>query len=107
MKYHKSSFKRYQSFKKYPGLDAHTAFALRINRFNLQLSSAVISRDYINNLSLGKPLTEGLTLLRSVAYDLQEHEQRRETLRLLIGLLRYLDAEKLAPAKPCLNSTTV
>lgn len=78
--------------QKNPSFETHTAFALRIEGTKLQLSSALISHTYIRNLSHGKPVFDGLTLLRSVAYDFQESEQRREILRILIGFLKRLDA---------------
>ena len=84
--------------QKYPVLDAHKAFALRADQFKLQLSSAVMTR--------GDRVIEGPILLRSAAYDLREPDERREILRLLIGFLRHLDAEKLAPVKPCFEFAT-
>lgn len=84
-------------------LEAYRAFALRINKFKLQLSSAMISRNYISNLSQCEALMKRLTLLRSVTYDSQEHNQRREILRLLIGLLGHLGAKKLARISPVSN----
>lgn len=79
-------------FQKNPTLETHTAFALRIEGIKLQFSSAVISQTYIHSLSHGNPLIEDLTFFHSVTYDLRESDQRREILRLIIGLLRCLDA---------------
>jgi hypothetical protein len=80
------------ALQKNPELDIHTAFVLRMEGTKLQLSAASISRAYIHNLSRGEPLSEGFTLLCSGAYDLREPEQQRVILRILIGLLRHLDA---------------
>jgi hypothetical protein len=80
------------AFQKNPALDIHRAFALRMEGTKLQLSAASISRTYIDTLSQGKHLSDGFTLLSSKAYDLREPEERREAVRLLIGLLRYLGA---------------
>jgi hypothetical protein len=80
------------AFQKNPALDIRRTFALRMEGTKLQLSAASISRAYIDTLSQGKHLSDGFTLLSSKAYDLREPEERREAVRLLIGLLRYLDA---------------
>lgn len=53
----------------------------------LQLSSTSISRAYIDSLTQGNPLDEGLTVFRSAVYDIREPEQRREILRVLLGFL--------------------
>lgn len=79
------------AFRKNPALDVHTAFVVRMEGTKLQLSAASISRAYIHSLSRGEPLSKGFTLLCSGAYDLRDPEQRREILRILIGLLRHLD----------------
>jgi len=80
------------AFQKNPALDVCKAFVLRMEGTKLQLSAASISRAYIDTLSQGKHLRDGFTVRSSKAYDLREPEERREALRLLIGLLRYLDA---------------
>lgn len=76
-----------------PTLDTHEVFVLRMDRIALQLSMAVISRTYMEDLYQGKPLHESLRVCCSERYDLRECDQRREVLRVLIGLFRYLDAE--------------
>lgn len=79
-------------FQKHPTLETYQPFALRLNGTKLQLSSALISQGYIQNLSRNIPLIEELTIRHSVAYDLGEPQDRREILRLLVGLLRRFDA---------------
>lgn len=79
-------------FQKNPTLKTHQPFALRVDGTKLQLSSALIPQTYIQDLSRGNPLTGELTILHSVAYDLRDPEERREISRLLVGLLRRLDA---------------
>lgn len=73
-------------------LETHTGFALRIQGTKLRLSSAKISQASVHNLSHDKPPIGDLTLHHSVAYDLRESKHRREVLRILIGILRRLDA---------------
>lgn len=79
-------------FQNNPTLKTHQPFALRVDGTKLQLSSALIPQTYIQNLSRGNPLIGELTILHSVAYDLRDPEERREISRLLVGLLRRLDA---------------
>jgi hypothetical protein len=81
------------AYEQNPTLDTHKVFVLRVDRTVLQLSMAVISRTNMEDLYQGKPLRESLRLCCSERYDLREYDQRREVLRVLIGLLRYLDAE--------------
>ena len=73
-------------------LESHQAFTLRVDGSKLQLSSAAISQSYIQGLSHGNPLLGEFSLLQSVAYDLRNPGERREVSRLLVGLLRYIDA---------------
>lgn len=79
-------------FQKNPTLRTHQPFALRVNGTKLQLSSALMSQTYIQDLSCSSSLIGELALLQSVAYDMRNREERRETLGLLVGLLRRLDA---------------
>ena len=78
-------------FQKHSSLKTYQPFALRLNGTKLQLSSALISQKYIQNLSHNIPLIEELTIRSSVVYDLGEPQDRREILRLLVGLLRRFD----------------
>lgn len=79
-------------FQQNPTLKTYQPFALRVDGTKIQLSSAPIPQTYIQDLSRGSPLTGELTILHSVAYDLRNPEERREISRLLVGLLRRLDA---------------
>lgn len=56
-----------------------------------EISSALVSRAYIQSIQLGHVPTEDISLFRSGPYDLREQEGRREALRTLIGMMRYLD----------------
>jgi hypothetical protein len=76
-----------------PTLDGHSAFVVRMDRTVLRLTRAFIPRGYIEELYQGRPIREGLQLSHSEMYDLQEPDRRREALRLLIGLFRFLDIE--------------
>ena len=77
--------------QKNTSLKSNQSFALRVNGTKLQLSSAIISQSYIQNLIRDNPLGE-LSLFRSVPYDLRHPEERWELLRLLVGLLRHINA---------------
>lgn len=58
----------------------------------LQLSSALISQAYIHRLSQDEQLGEGFSFFfRSAPFGLREPGQWRESLWILIGLLRRLD----------------
>lgn len=72
----------------------HTAFVLHMDRTVLQLSMARVSPTYIEELTHGKPLDEPLELFHSETYDLCKRDRRREALRLVIGLYRYMGAEE-------------
>lgn len=82
-------------FQKDPTLKAYQPFALRVNGTKIQVSSALIPPTYIQGLSHNGAHIGELTLLQSVAYDMRNREERREILRLLVGLLRRLDAAEL------------
>lgn len=56
-----------------------------------EISSALVSRAYIQSFQQGRHPTEDIALFRSGSYDLREPEERREALRCLIGMMRYLD----------------
>lgn len=77
-----------------PTLESHTAFVLRIDGSILQVSMAVISHTYMNELCHGRPFSEGFRLCRSVPYDFLERDGRREALRLFTRLFRLLEASK-------------
>lgn len=56
----------------------------------MQLIVARISPVYMEELTHGIPLSEHLEVFHSESYDLCKQDRRREALRLVIGLLRYL-----------------
>lgn len=82
------------AYNRDPTLQSHTAYVLRIDGSVLQVSTAVISRTYMNELCRGRPFSEGLRLCCSVPYDFLERDGRREALRLPNGLLRLLEEGK-------------
>jgi hypothetical protein len=53
-----------------------------------------MSHDYMESLCQGGHLSECLQFYRSEPYDLLERDQRREIIRLLIGLFRFLDVKQ-------------
>ncbi|KAJ9264257.1 hypothetical protein DTO195F2_2417 [Paecilomyces variotii] len=72
----------------------HTAFVLRMERTVLKLTMARISPTYMEELTHGKPLSGTLEVFHSEPYDLCKRERRREALRLIIGLYRYISAKE-------------
>lgn len=79
-------------FQRNPILKTYTGFALWIQGAKLRLSSATISQASVHNISHDKPPIGDFTLHHSVAYDLHKSKHRREVLRILVGILRRLDA---------------
>ncbi|KAI9726720.1 MAG: hypothetical protein M1834_008655 [Cirrosporium novae-zelandiae] len=78
-----------------PTLKSYTAFVLRMSGTILQFNVAVIPRIYIEELCEGRPLSENLRLSCSESYDLQECDRRREALKVLIGLCKFLSVESV------------
>lgn len=72
---------------------SHTAFVLRMERTVFQLSMAKVSLVYLEELIHSKPMSEDLEVFHSERYDLRKTDDRREALRLVIGLYRYISAE--------------
>ena len=58
-------------FQKNPALRSHQPVALRVNGTKLQISSALISQTYIQDLSRSSSLIGELALFQSVAYDMR------------------------------------
>jgi hypothetical protein len=81
------------AYDKNPSLDSHTGFVVSLDKTALHVSMAAMSRAYMENLGKGNPSSERLQFRRSQPYDLLEPDGRREALRLLVGLFRYLDQE--------------
>ena len=77
-----------------PTLESYTGFVWHMDGTALQLSRATIPRAYFEELFQGKPLTEGLHVLRSELFDLRECAQRRDALRLIIGFFKFLYSKK-------------
>ncbi|KAL1965584.1 hypothetical protein VTN77DRAFT_5668 [Rasamsonia byssochlamydoides] len=72
------------AFDKYPSLNSHATFVLRINGTVWQLSTATITRSYMEALQQHKPVPTHFSLYTSEEFDLVERKGRREISRLLI-----------------------
>jgi hypothetical protein len=77
-----------------PNPESYTGFVVTINGTVLRISRAFMSHNYMESLCKGGHLSESLQFNRSKSYDLLERDQRREVLRLLVGLFRFLDAKQ-------------
>jgi hypothetical protein len=80
------------AYEQNPRLEIYTPFVLRIDGSTMQLSTATIHRVYMEELSEGRPLSQNLRLCRSEPYDLLDPGRRKDALRLLIGIIRFLEA---------------
>ena len=57
------------------------------------MNRAVISHSYMENLCRGTPLSESLELYHTESYGLLECDARREILRFIISLFRFLNVK--------------
>lgn len=87
------------AYNRDPTRESYPAFVLRVDRTILQVSMSALSRTYVEELCRGKPLSGSLRLCRSVRYDMLERDERREALRLLVGLVRFLDTSNIIDGK--------
>jgi hypothetical protein len=75
------------------GFRDQEAFVLSIHGTHLKLTVAYFTEQYLSYVnSPTMPITETLWVRRSPAIDLKLEEGRRNALRLLIGLIRYLES---------------
>ena len=56
----------------------------------IRVGKAVVSQSYLKSLCTKKPITENLLYYRSAPFELLECEDRREFMRIMFGVLRYL-----------------
>lgn len=79
------------AYNQNPHLDHYSGFVVSADQAVLQVSRVVASRTYMKNLCEGKPSRGGdLVLYHSNPMDLLEQDGRRQFLRLIMGLLRFL-----------------
>lgn len=77
-----------------PTLDDYTGFVITMDGSILHLSKAVMSNTYVKDICNGRPSSENLKYYRSEPYDLLDQGGRREFLRAIIGLYRYLNRKE-------------
>lgn len=77
-------------YEREPALDSYTAFVLIMKETTVQVVKATCSNAYIQDLISSKVPEDPLELWFSVPYDLLEQGDRKEFLRLHIGLVRSL-----------------
>lgn len=80
------------AYQRYPIRKSYTSFVIDIHGTVLRVAMARVSNAYMANLWNAdlSDETERFHLYRSEAFDLREQHGRREALRLIIGMLRYL-----------------
>jgi hypothetical protein len=86
-----------------PDFKQYTGFVISMHQTVMHVSRASMSRDYMKSLWEDQSVNENMQLYRSRAFELLDEEDRREFMRFIIGLYRYLaqceesvvDAEKM------------
>jgi len=78
-----------------PTRNSYEAFVLRMSDNTLQLQETAISSTYLQELCGGKSSIEKLQVSCSDTYDLRECNQRREALRVILGLFGFLAFRKM------------
>ena len=73
-----------------PTRDSYEAFVLRMSDNMLQLQETVITSAYLEELYRGKSSGGTLQVSCSDTFDLRERDQRREALRVILGLFGFL-----------------
>ena len=73
-----------------PTRNSYEAFVLRMSDNMLQLQETAMSSTYLQELCRGKSSAKKLQVSCSDTYDLRECDQRREALRLILGLFSFL-----------------
>lgn len=76
-----------------PGLEKYTGFVVSLDRTVVHVAKGVMTEKYLKSLCSGQALNGDLEFYRSEAFDLLERDGRREFLRVLVGMLKYLAEE--------------
>ncbi|WEW56321.1 hypothetical protein PRK78_001764 [Emydomyces testavorans] len=79
------------AFQQNPTLQSHRAFVVRMRGNTLQVATATISSSYLDDLYNGRRPVEELRIYQSEPCRLLETSEQRKAIRLLFGLIRYLD----------------
>lgn len=75
-----------------PEQPTYSTFVMLAHDTSSQITKAVASRSYMQQLVAGGRPAENLQLYRSVEYDLLNGEERCQFFWGLVGILTYLDA---------------
>ena len=81
------------AYNQNPTSESYTGFVVSIDKTVLHISMAAMSHAYMENLCQGNSSSECLQFCRSEPYDIAESDRRRELLRLIVGLFRFLIAK--------------
>lgn len=87
------------AYEQNPALKSYKAFAIHIDKTNLQVVSADIPRVYIERLYQGQACPEGFEVLHSGPCDMLDVRGRREALRATMGLLKAIRSKPVQ--RPC------
>lgn len=71
-------------------LDSYTGYVLTMDRTVVRVGKVVVPQAYLRDLSTGQPTADQMLFYRSKSFQLLEREDRREFLRTIHGVLRYL-----------------
>lgn len=81
------------AFQQNPDLAKYRGYMIRQEGVYLTISSATVTRAYMQRVQEGQAPVQGFTLIRTPAFDLRHPEGRREALRSLVGLFRRVDEQ--------------
>ncbi|PGH18984.1 hypothetical protein AJ79_00017 [Helicocarpus griseus UAMH5409] len=89
-----------RAYSRNPYLNAYTAFVVVLNGTRAHVSRATFSRAYIHGLYEAYSVNEEMQLSRSESFELLDQDGRREFMRLLIGVLRYVARSRQSMVAP-------
>lgn len=87
-------FQAILKFERNPTLESHSAFVVSMKGTMLQLNKGVVSQNYLEDLICYKVPSDSLSLLRSGPYDLLEQDDRRDFVRVFLGLMQNLRTQR-------------
>lgn len=83
------------AFANNSGLDYYDGFVILLNGTSLHISRAMVSREYLQNLFEHKVIENDMPFHISESFDLLDTCGRRESVRFIMGIFRYLlDSEQ-------------
>lgn len=71
-------------------LDQYTGFVVNLDRTVIHVGRSVVSQGYIRDLCKNGTSSDDMAFYRSASFELLEQEGRREFMRVLLGIFRYL-----------------